>query len=908
MRTESRGVKGHCRGRFHPWWLTAAVCVLSAGLHAAPQPAPQPAYPLCVQSDCGLVDGRGNWLTQPIYSRLRPSGPYWVAERRSGLVGLLDAQGKVMIAPRFREIGEFADGLAPAQGTQSKHYGYIGAAGDWVIQPRFQNATAFYRGVARVTLGDDAAGPSRVEFIDLAGQPVAGMPRLANGHSPARVKGLSVVETPQPGGATQVGVLNDQGKFVVAPKSGQSIALHSEGGIVVRQADSEQLKTASGNTVFRLDAGEPSIELLGEGRAAFWRPHLSRSEEPSLGLVDSVTGQVVAAPRRGWDSIEPFSEGLAAFVAKDLWGYVDRAGKVVIEPAFTQASPFYGGLAIASKGHSLDGLIDRRGRWQREPEAGVSMQRLDKDDVGGLEHLRQLVLVRHPQEAGQEPGPGLRPEEAEQIPAAQMPLVSELLLGLKAMATVRKHPCGMDVAFNASGQRIWPENLLGACAEAQGRRTGRNPDPLLPDRARAAQLQEKRRAALDEAEYIHEINLRDRHRGDIREMTVRHMYPEKAQRDRRMIELVREAGWMTGPQELVLQGPVSIRLPAGVRLLLPEKVARLQAQLRQEMETPLPIPRAYLELQERWRAKTISEAEYRRMEKFWQQVFPEVPARVQAEQQARNPSSDPAHEQAKHGARRGEYPPPEQRIGQSAAARGLSLPPLAMLADVDERWQMWVRVHPSGHLPVSEDRLPPPEAVIQAINLYGFWSGEAGALRRVTGRSHDEWLSPLRIEEPGKILTWSWEHSQRIGYEAVFRGGFRNFAVRAMVPGRSHVVQIGADWEGLSSESLALAYGPQVLEMARQIRFAPGQAHGDYVAGDQSVLDPLEYVIAGQGLEPVQARPAKPKVDWQARASDEGKRPLHIRNLLEGLLPPAFLLLVGAVLAFLRFRARRKRP
>jgi hypothetical protein len=77
-------------------------------------------------------------------------------------------------------------------------------------------------------------------------------------------------------------------------------------------------------------------------------------QEGKCGYIDK-TGKVVIEPRFG--SAYSFSEGLAVVMTGDMkpgqkwaWGYIDKAGKFVIEPQFAFASGFSEGLAAVCVG------------------------------------------------------------------------------------------------------------------------------------------------------------------------------------------------------------------------------------------------------------------------------------------------------------------------------------------------------------------------------------------------------------------------------------------------------------------------------------------------------------------------------------------------------------------------------
>ncbi len=64
--------------------------------------------------------------------------------------------------------------------------------------------------------------------------------------------------------------------------------------------------------------------------------------ESKYGFIDK-SGKVVIEPQ--FDDAEPFSEGLAKVEKDDKYGFIDKSGKVVIEPQFDDAEPFSEGLA-----------------------------------------------------------------------------------------------------------------------------------------------------------------------------------------------------------------------------------------------------------------------------------------------------------------------------------------------------------------------------------------------------------------------------------------------------------------------------------------------------------------------------------------------------------------------------------
>ncbi|ABP65690.1 KWG Leptospira repeat protein [Caldicellulosiruptor saccharolyticus DSM 8903] len=63
-----------------------------------------------------------------------------------------------------------------------------------------------------------------------------------------------------------------------------------------------------------------------------------------------------------FDKAENFSEGYAAVMKSNLWGYINSSGKIVIKPQYTKASSFFAQMAaVATK--DCVGLIDTKGRF-----------------------------------------------------------------------------------------------------------------------------------------------------------------------------------------------------------------------------------------------------------------------------------------------------------------------------------------------------------------------------------------------------------------------------------------------------------------------------------------------------------------------------------------------------------------
>lgn len=175
----------------------------------------------------------------------------------SGSFGYADETGAMVIEPRFQRAGQFVKGLAPVQfqsDSGGPEYGYIDTAGSVVIGPRFKTAFAFSEGLARVEVA--VKGLYRFGFIDRSG---------------------TIVIEPQ---------------YVAAWDFSQGLS--------------------------RVELSDAS------GRARY-------------GFIDR-NGTLVIDPL--FEAARDFAEGLAAVAIDGKWGYIDRTGNWVIEPRFPYAQSF----------------------------------------------------------------------------------------------------------------------------------------------------------------------------------------------------------------------------------------------------------------------------------------------------------------------------------------------------------------------------------------------------------------------------------------------------------------------------------------------------------------------------------------------------------------------------------------
>jgi hypothetical protein len=251
-------------------------------------------------------------------------GGYW---------GYIDAFGKIVIKPIFREVGLFSANYAPARVDEK--WGYINRKGLFVINPTFDQARPFSGGLAPVrkqnlwgVINTNGKVVHDYSFDDLKS--------FGQGLAPAKRLG-------------KWGFINTEGKFVIK-RAWLDAGEFSEG-----LAPVENLENHWGyiNT-----DGRTTIEYQFDDAGEF-------SEGLAPVRVESKWGYV---NRKGKYRINPeyeqakcFSEKLAAVKKDGKWGYINSKGKDVIPFTFEKADEFSSGRALVETDEFVF-YIDRKGK------------------------------------------------------------------------------------------------------------------------------------------------------------------------------------------------------------------------------------------------------------------------------------------------------------------------------------------------------------------------------------------------------------------------------------------------------------------------------------------------------------------------------------------------------------------
>ncbi len=254
----------------------------------------------------------------------------------------------------------------PFPSAEIGSWGFINAAGKFVISPRFNSGGEFHNGFAEVAAFNNNPKDCvdrRVITIDASGKEIPTPER--------KFLQTGILLPPE---FSECGEFTDDVAFAVF--NGASFRT------VTDSSEAAKLLKAPGFHNFdeqnRLCVPVPrkcalidktgKVKLILPGEPDWDRRNFSEGLLPLRmgelkGLVDT-RGNVIGKPQ--FEMIWPFSEGLAAvrMRPKSWWGFIDRTGNVVIPCTFSIGAQFHEGLARVESAQSHEaGFINKTGKF-----------------------------------------------------------------------------------------------------------------------------------------------------------------------------------------------------------------------------------------------------------------------------------------------------------------------------------------------------------------------------------------------------------------------------------------------------------------------------------------------------------------------------------------------------------------
>lgn len=304
------------------------------------------------------------------------------------LVGAIDVKGNIILEPsnRYKTSIYYPIQLLPI--AVDGKYGYVDVSGKFIIEPQFDSAREFKNGFAGVSVDGKYGIVSSSGKVKLFDNNITMEPKYFDKFA------IVQVQNKQSTYQFDYGVIDYEGNYIINP-SDTYITDYSEGLFVTKQKNNKYgYIDIKGNTVIEHKYDQANIFHQGLARVHIGNENciyidkkgyqtilldssiatecsdvndglITITSNDKKGFVDK-QGKVVIEPKYVTSS-EYFSEELLPVNINGKWGYINKYDKVVIDPQFESAGIFKNGLASVSI-NGKDGLINKKGKYIIKPE------------------------------------------------------------------------------------------------------------------------------------------------------------------------------------------------------------------------------------------------------------------------------------------------------------------------------------------------------------------------------------------------------------------------------------------------------------------------------------------------------------------------------------------------------------
>ena len=300
---------------------------------------------LLVPLRVGLMNRRGEMVVPMEWEALRPTGSGAVWARRGGLWGLIDREGKILAEPRWTEWQPFRQGCAWVRATDGR-WGAIDTSGRMLVDAKWDWVEPVGEGMAQVGTGaPDNAGVTAF-LVDASGN-ILSPPGGAAWFSKS---GFSeeLIAFRAPSG--KWGFMNARGEVALPAQWGKTFGF--------------QWGRARGYKDGRWELFDREGKILGTWDfISSIQPVTYVRNAGKEGCIN-LDGEVMVP--LVWDEVAAWSNADGSWSVRrgELWGLVDRTGRVIVNPMWDDVEvPAHTrpGAKVLRRGNRVE-IIDARGK------------------------------------------------------------------------------------------------------------------------------------------------------------------------------------------------------------------------------------------------------------------------------------------------------------------------------------------------------------------------------------------------------------------------------------------------------------------------------------------------------------------------------------------------------------------
>ncbi|QSS99847.1 WG repeat-containing protein [Pontibacillus sp. ALD_SL1] len=278
--------------------------------------------------ELGFINGVGEMVLETDYDSFYP---LYNIQQESGING----RGPHHIVKGYH----FTEDLYPImQGDagETQQYGFINKSGEWVIEPTYEQARAFY-GERALVVKNGAAG-----FINYEGELV--IPAQYPSAKDFKEGFAPVYQD------NQWGFIDINGDMLIDPAFDEAFHFNEGIALVVKDREYQYINTN----------GEQVMDRTFEKGYAFSEGLAPVEVDGKFGFIDK-EGNMKIDPQ--YKRAYPFHEGVATVCLDEKCGVINKGGHMVVDAEFEKIGWYVDGLAYAITSEK-SGYIDTKGDWK----------------------------------------------------------------------------------------------------------------------------------------------------------------------------------------------------------------------------------------------------------------------------------------------------------------------------------------------------------------------------------------------------------------------------------------------------------------------------------------------------------------------------------------------------------------
>jgi hypothetical protein len=347
----------------------------------------------------GVTDERGKIIVKPRYNFIWPYSEGWACVQLGDKYGYIDANGKVVVNPQYEEAIYLCHGLAGVK--VNKRFGYIDRNGKMVIEPQFDSVRNHIQGMARIKID------GKYGYIDEKGEMI--IPAVFDMAWDFNNYGLALVGKDGKWGCVdkqgkmvvplrfddfngfidgraivvidgKYGYVDTEGRIVIKPQfenawffneglamielGGRRGYIDKNGDIVIKPQFDWAANFREGYAAIKI---EDSYGFVNKDGKTFIRPNWRNACSFNEGLAAVWIGEInddfkdykycfidrkmqtIIAPKVELCFTRFFCGGMALIYNGHNFGFMNKAGKIVVPPIYRQARDFHDGMALVEK-------------------------------------------------------------------------------------------------------------------------------------------------------------------------------------------------------------------------------------------------------------------------------------------------------------------------------------------------------------------------------------------------------------------------------------------------------------------------------------------------------------------------------------------------------------------------------